>query len=585
VSRSPDATAGSRPPADSGFSLVEVIVALGVLMTVVVALLPHLIIGMKSTGTARLVTQAKGVAQGELEKMRNLPYYISPEAGDFRDVLDFYYRNRTAPGVTPSCTTSGNYAVPQTSWTGYVSGTGARCDYEPSGPFYRKVSTVAAAVAGASFTVVVDTQFLSGATPPQPVTPPTSYDTQSINGSRPAASQIGVTVTVLYSDRATVRPATTFTQISDRPAATTRVRAEANVTALEVGSVTTGNGAVSFSAGLLNLAGSLTYASTVNASLTGASAGLATGEQASGASRTVTAPPASMTEAVNTGPGFLSGTTCDIACWGSTKLDMSPVSAASGLPQAGSQAAPMQALVTDTMNDGVAFGNSSSDLYRTGLKLRPPLVRLHSAAVPVASGVSAGCVVGGAGASSYVTASGYLRTTAVDDSVAPSTVESCAVARASAISIFPTEFAPQGIVVVELTSAQARCTVQTLAHTAAVSYDYQAVVKYWDGSQYRSLATISPGMSTDPLEDLDLSTISVGDGKMLGDYIASWSSLMSTEIPRTAADGLAQVTLPGIITIASHPVRPDPNSPDGLDATSVVSVAVGALGCLAEDRR
>jgi hypothetical protein len=138
---------------------------------------------------------------------------------------------------------------------------------------------------------------------------------------------------------------------------------------------------------------------------------------------------------------------------------------------------------------------------------------------------------------------------------------------------------------VELTSAQARCTVQTLAHTAAVSYDYQAVVKYWDGSQYRSLATISPGMSTDPLEDLDLSTISVGDGKMLGDYIASWSSLMSAEIPRTAADGLAQVTLPGIITIASHPVRPDPNSPDGLDATSVVSVAVGALGCLAEDRR
>jgi type II secretory pathway pseudopilin PulG len=566
--------------------MIEVIVSLGILMVVVTALLPQLIVGIKSTGTARLVTQAKGVAQGELEKMRNLPYHISPEAGDFRDVLDFYYRNVAAPTMTPSCKTSGGYAVPETSWSGYVSATGTRCDYEPSGAFYRRVSEVPTAVAGAKFTVVVATQFLSGGTPPQPVTPTSGYDTQTISGSRPAASQIGVTVTVLYSDRTTVRPVSTYTQISDRPTTTTRVRAEANITAVEVGSVTTGNGPVSLSAGLLKLAGSLTYASTVNANLAATSAGLATGEQASGASRTVAAPPTSSTEVVNAVAGSLATTGCDIACWGATKLDVAPLSAAAGLPQAGSPTAPMQSLLTDTtVNNGISFGNSSADLYRAGLKLTPPLLRMHSAGTATASGISAGCVPGGSGTSSYITAGGYLRTTAVNDSLAPSTVESCAVARTSSISLFPTDFAPNGIVVVELTHANARCMVQTAAHTPTVSYDYQAVVKYWDGAAYQTLTTIAPGMSGDPLEALDLSTTSVGDGKTLGTYIASWSALTSTEITQTASAGTAQLTLPGIITIASQPVRPDTNSADGLDATSVVSVAVGALGCLAEDRR
>ena len=567
--------------------MVEVIVALGVLTVVMVALLPQLVVGIRSTGTARLLTQAKGVAQGELERMLNLPYYISPAAGDYRDVLDFYYRDLSAPGVAPVCTTAGGYAVPKATWAGYVPATGTRCAYEPvTGAFYRTVSEVAATAGMGSFTVVVDTRFLSGATPPQPVTPPAGYNTQTTGKASPASSQIGVTVTVLYGDRNTLRPVSTYTQIADQPTTTTRVKGEVGVTTLDVGSVTTGSGPVSLSSGLLNLAGSLTYASTVSASLSGTSAGLATGEQASGAATIVSAPPTTAATARTAGPGSLLTTGCDLdlACWGSTWLDVSALSAENGLPNAGGPAAPLQSLLTDATHGGISFGNSAAAAYLTDLGLIPPLLRLDPAATATTSGVSPLCVAGGAGASSYIAASGYLRTTAVDDPTAPGTVEACAVARTSSISMFPTTFAPRGVVLIELRRASSRCLVQRAAPTSSATYDYEAVVQYWDGSGYSAAFTVTPATTTDPLDAVNLATTSVGGSRMLGDYISSWSMLTHSEVNTTQAAGMAMVQLPGVVTIVSQPVRQDATSPGG-DPTSVVSVAVGALSCTAEDMR
>jgi len=196
VSRSADNTRR-----DAGFTLVEIIVALGILMVVATALLPQLVVGIRSTGIARTVSQAKGVAQGQLDRMRNLPFHVSPAAGDYRDVLDFYYRNLTA-GTTANCPSSGPDVVPQTSWSGYVASGVSRCRYEPaSGVFYRKVEVVPASAGNSGFVLVVDTQFLSGATPPAPVTPPPGYDTQTTGKDTPSSSQIGITVTVVYSSR------------------------------------------------------------------------------------------------------------------------------------------------------------------------------------------------------------------------------------------------------------------------------------------------------------------------------------------------------------------------------------------------
>lgn len=566
--------------------MVEVIVALGILMVVVVTLLPQLIVGIRATGTARLVTQSKGIAQAELERMRNLPYHISYEAGNFRDVLDFYYKDLQA-GATPTCQdASGAFTSPQTSWTGYVGPTGARCSYEPqSGAFYRTVRQVPAANGIAAFTLVVGTQFLSGTTPPQPVTPTTGYNTQTTSGGRPASHQIGVTVTALYADRTTLKPASTFTQISNQLPATTRVRAEASATALQVGSVTLSNGPVSLSSGLVNLTGSLTYASTVTGNLAGISAGLATGETSTDTSRTVSAPPTTTATVHTPGVGSLGTTGCVIACWGATRLDLPVFSAASGLPNAGSVASPAQALLTDTQNAGLSFGNSASADYRPGLNLSPPLLKLDTTATTAVSGIATGCALGTTGTSSYVTGSGYLRTTAVDAATEPSVVDACTVARTSSISLLPTVDAPRGVVLVELRRSVARCQVAGTSHAASTSFDYEAIVKYWDGSTYQTAATVTPATTTDPLDAVDLATISVGGSKFLGDYISSWSALTGSEVTATAGGGQANVKIPGVVTISTQPVRNHATLAGQLDETSVISLTVGALNCSAMDAR
>jgi type II secretory pathway pseudopilin PulG len=569
-----------RSRREAGFTLVEVVVAIAIVMVVVTALLPQLVGGIRATGTARTVSQAKGVIQGQLDRMRNLPYHVSPDAGPYRDVLDYYFNNRSTAAPSPTCTVSGKYVALPEDRTGFVDVGGARCAYEPpTGAFYRSVSVLPPAPGNGGFTVVVSTQFLSGDTPPVAVTPVTHYNSQLTGKASPASSQIGVWITVLYSNRGTLRPVTSYTQLYDQPASATRTKAEVGAATLEIGSVTEANGAVSLMAGVLNLNGSLNNASTVNGNLSGASAGLATGEQASGASASVAAPPATATLIKTASSGSLVGSACPLACWGSTRLDLTSVSADSGLPTAGGPSSPMQALLTDLGNGGFSFGNSDnlSD-YRDGLNLQLPLARIDSSAVAGASGTTSSCTPG-TGTPAFVGASGYLRSTPSG----PAAVEACVIGRASSISLFPTTFAPRGVVLVELRKATARCLVSGTAHTATAAADYEAVVKYYDGSTYQTAATVSPSNSTDPLDGVDLGT-PVGVGHTLGDYIASWSSLTATEINRTQITGLAEVQLPGVVTIVSQPVRKSSTVTTG-DPTSAVSLTLGALKCSALDQR
>lgn len=576
---------------EGGFTLIEVLVSLGIITVVMTALLPQLIVGIKATGTSSLVTQAKGVAQGQLERMRNLPYHVAPAAGDYRDVLDYYFRNLTPPTTAPTCAPGGPYAVPQASWTGYVTGT-ARCDYEPSsGAMYRYVVPTTQ-----GFTVVVDTQFLSNANPPQPVTPYSGYNTQTTGKDSPAATQIGVTVTVLYSDKQTLRPVTTYTQIADQPTATIRLKLTADATAVDIGSVTATNGAVSLTGGLLNLAGSLTYASNAAANLAAASGGLATGEQASGASASLAAPPAQTATTQLGSAGSLSGG-CVLACWGATQLDLPAMSADAGLPNVGTATAPMQSLLTSNTNAGLSFGNGAATDYRPSLGLSSPLVRLDPQAGASSTGVTSSCHPGNTGAPAYVGSSGFLRSTSTTASPDPSAAEACAVSRASTISLFPTSFAPRGVVQIELQEASAHCVVSGVAHSPTVSYDYRAVVRYHDGGggddAYVQAAVITPAATTDPLAGVDLTSVAVGGGHKLGDYIASWSSLLANSLTPTSANGAAAVRLPGVVKLTSQPVRgtDQTTAADGtvtaavVDPASAVSFSAGVVGCSAQDAR
>ncbi len=586
--RRPGSRLGRRPDIgpDDGFTLVEIIVALGIIMTVMAAVLPQLLVGIRSGETSRLVTQTKGVAQGQLERMRNLPYHVAPEAGDYRDVLDYYYRNLTTPG-TVTCTDADGLATPTTAWTGYVPADGTRCSYEPqSGEMYRYV--VPHPPTG--FQVVVDTRFLSAPRADGSsavLAPPPGYDTQSAGSDSPVSSQIGVTVTVLYDRQGTTRPVTTYTQIADQPVATSRIDLAASATAVDIGSITPTNGAESLQAGLLNLTGSLSFASSASASLTAASAGLATGEQASGASTTVAAP--SAVGIVPAPAGGILGT-CDLACWGTSQADLGVVDAASALPNVGSPANPMQARLTDLTNNGLSFESGSTSEYRPWLDLSGPPVRLDPQATATASGVTAGCAPSGAGPAAFVRSSGFLRSTPTTDPTP--TVEACAVSSASTVSLFPTTFAPRGVLQVELVRATARCLVSGSDHVAQLpSVDYRVVVRRYvppatpdvEGS-YQDVLVITPGLASDELAATDLTTIDVGGGHTLADYVASWSALTGDAVDPTAAGGRSAVSVSGVFKLTSQPVRVLDGVAGG-DPASAVSLTLGQVGCSALDAR
>jgi len=571
VSRSADPATN-----DDGFSLVEIIVAIGVLMTVMVALLPQLIVGLRSTGAARLVTQAKGVAQGELERMRALPYYVAKSANGV-DVLDTYYPRRTETSPAPVCVTGGLLNEPHAGWSGYVSPTATRCSYEPAGAFYRGVRPVVTAPNLGRLVMVTATQFLSSAVPPQPITPNVGYDSQVADKDAPPSKLIGVTITVLRPNHGKLQPITTYTQIHERGAFTQRVRVEANAKVVEIGSVTTDAGALAFTAGQLALSGTTSNAVITTANLAATTAGLASGVQTSGATGSVFAPPTAATAASLRPAGQLPVGGCAYACWGDTYVGPLSATVDDGLPRAGTTTVPLQTMLTDvTANSGFTVGNTAAGGYLPALDLTGALVRLDPTAPPVPSGIT-GCGTGTGGVVSYVTASGYLLTTSGGDLTTPYRAESCAVARSTAISVLPTSFAPLGILRIELTRASARCRVDGSTHVPSTTYDYRAVVQYWNGIAYVTAATIVPGTTTDPLAAVPLTT-PVGVGHVLGDYIASWSSLTTDKVTGTGA----KVTLPGVVTIATQPVRGTDGAPD---PSSGVSVTVGAVSCTAEDAR
>jgi prepilin-type N-terminal cleavage/methylation domain-containing protein len=569
---------------DRGFSLVEILVAIGVLTTVMVALLPQLIVGIKSTGTARLVSQAKGVAQGQLEQMRTMPFYLSKSINGV-DLLDMYYPKRTETSPAPVCAANANLNQPQTSWSGYVAPTAARCSYEPAaGAFYRVVRPATGSASAGRFVVVTATQFLGSNLPRTVVTPDQGYDTATTDDL--PSTLIGVTITVLRSDRGTWKPITTYTQIRVRDTSGSQVRAEANVKAVEVSSVTSDAGPLSFVAGQLGLLGTTSAAVTTSANLAATTAGLSSGVQASGAATSVLAPPtATATSSTRPAGALQAGAfplgSCGYACWGTTYVGPVSVSVDNSLPRAGTPTAPLQAMVTDaTSNGGFKVSNSALLDYSPTLSLTGSLVQLDATASPAPSGIS-DCQVSNSGNSlSYVTASGYLLTNPANDATAPYRTEACAVARTTAISILPTLFAPGGILRVELTRASARCRLDGTGHVPSTTQDYEAIVQYWNGTSYVEAAKVVPGATTDPLAAVPLTT-PVGIGHTLGDYISSWSSLTKDKVTSSSKSGAVSVGLPGVVTIATEPVRgvltPDP--------TSGVSIAIGAVSCSVQDLR
>jgi type II secretory pathway pseudopilin PulG len=585
---------------------VEVLVSLGLIMTVLVAVLPQLIVGIRGVAIANQVTEAKGVLQGRIERMRSLPFHVAPSAERRIDVLDTYFPGIVAPTAAALvCTSGGGYALPVDGWTGYVpasAGSGKRCSqYEPATgvAFYRKVETFPRA-AGGDYTLVTNTFFLASvaamtvpasAYAPNSIEPATDYDSQTEGQDAPPSTQIGVNVSLFYSDRGTLRRFTTYTQISEVVRSPERILAKANATAIEVASATPDDRSLSMRAGVVNLAGSLSSASKVSANLSAVSARQSSEDAVGVQVGPVSGPPTtSKTQTTNGAASLVPPEGCAFPCWGPTQHGAFTVSADSGKPTAlGAGGLPVEARGTNSL---LSFGNTSSSLvdpYRARLQLDQsrPLVDLDTSSTVTAS--TCGSSQGG-----NFTGRGFVQTTAAQ-------VDSCAEAATASLALFPTSFAPKGVVRVRLTYASARCTVNPTAGTRSARYRYSAEIEYSDptapaaadgGIGYTRVDIVgdSSGAGAPTTDALPaLLSRSVGGDRVLGDYIASWSSPTAGTVPLPAAvPTSAEVTLPGVLKLVSQPLR-KPRASDPIDAegdpSSVVSLTLGSVGCYAQDTR
>lgn len=569
---------------------MEVMVALGIIMVLLAAIAPALVLGIRSNALATSNTQARGLAQAELERMRNLPFHIARNAGEFIDVLDHYFPDLTAAPAQTCTDASGDWRTPSTAWRGYVTGTG-RCGWEPqAGPFYRQVRETE------DFVVVVATQFLSSTTPPTPVTPPAGYvnvGTVPPGADSPAATQVLARVTVFTRNGRAREPVTSSTQIGRTDLAATRVASSVRVTALEVGTTTTSGLPLSLSIGQVDLAGHVTTSSEARASLAAALTGLGTGQQAGGASLSAAAPADATVPAGSRSGGVLdTAGGCFLACWGGTSHSAATLSTANGLPNVGSPTSPVSVTLDDLSNAGFALGQGSATGYRPELALKQRLVRVDTGP-GVKTGVTDACTASDGGSVVRAGAGGWLRTTA-PGGVPDTHVGACGVARTAPISVLPTTFAGDGVLRIFLESSRASCTVAGGAHTPTAAYGFRAVVERWTTSGYQALAVVEPGSTG--LNGLDPATYPLGDDRTLADYVASWSTVATGDITVEQADGVASVSVPGIVRIVSQPLRPqDPSpptptetsspSPAETDPLSTLTLTLGTLACHAEDHR
>ena len=222
----------------SGFTLIEVIVALSIFLITMVGVIPLLVGSVRGASLSRSYTVGKNVALEAMERARGFPYYVdfptqkgyTANVAPFRkvDLLDLYYPSYVASGTyTTTCTASGstNPACPRSLPAGF--------SLEYKARFVKAVKSTVGGVQQETYsTVNAPTTYRWD--PPDPYTPldaaptqilelvitakwnyngaPRSFDLQSIIGEREfgkvtvrgvAKVDYGVKVTTTYTDSAT----------------------------------------------------------------------------------------------------------------------------------------------------------------------------------------------------------------------------------------------------------------------------------------------------------------------------------------------------------------------------------------------
>lgn len=554
---------------DEGFTLVEVIVGMMIFAFIITSTTGLIAASLRGLLQGRLDTLGKDLSQEGMEKVRNLPFFVSATvANGSPDLFDRYYPSTSM--ATTSATASG-FVANGSTLRDTVNG-------DPTtGPFYRTVlSPISTDPKYSRFSQRITVQLLDDSGNVM-TSPSFNAASTSTDGKQPS-SIVAVTVTTLWKTaQGKAARYSLYTRVADSDIRQPIVTLQARLAALRVSGVLSGSRELQVEAGSVNLDGSLSSSTVASGTAQGAFAAIANADRVDGAKDSVSAPPTTTRASTSATSQSLNDNGNAVGQLSNTRVDGLGASVDNGQPSSGSSASPVTAHLF-----GGGFGNyaltadTAADTS-TRLRLAPgtPVLRL------LASSCGGSC--------DAVKGTGYL--TSVGGG-SHSAMAGLGVTTTGTFELLPTTFAPDGVVQFTFPSASLTCaSAATASPAASVSATYSSQLRYWTPAGYSGwinlgISSTSSATATDPLAAIPLGTTQVGVDSTgqplyLGDYLQAWGSLTKAALTSATKVGTggttSSVTLPGFLSVATVPLRSDPDS--------TFAVQMAASSCTAGDVR
>jgi len=571
-----------------GFTLIEVMVALGLLVVVMTAALPAFLGMLRSTVSSKLQTQAKNLTQERLEQIRDLRYHIDAQNGPFLDLLDIYVTN------APTAPTASTVTAAGSTLTGIFVTSGAVANGEPTFPFYR---TTTGPLAGATgFSQVVDAQFLGvdGAAIPA-ARYQGSYDSQVTGRDQAPSLLLGVTVITSWVDRGTTKTYRAYTRVTDGRPQLPVIQSQARAVAVDLTSTAADGTTLELQGGVVNLDGSQSSGSSVSGSATGALATRSGQPAVSGLATAFNLPTQSLTTTGASTPQGGSG--CSWFGFGSTGVSDPGGDVSSGLPKAPADVDVAVPLRSTAAYIGYNGGGSCGQLsYDNTVGSGSP--------IPATSGHSVGLEMGAppfarvSDSSTFsgpsVAGSGYVNSNTLT-ALPQKTVSGATASMGREVVLFPNnpESGGRGVFSAKLTYSSVDCVSATPTVAGTAVGRYSLIVGWWGrgpsdvAARWHSASwTYDSTASAAPVPALgndvwDPSHTSFANSTTLSELITSPATSLVPSVLTTGATNGVRGFSGGILSVTTGSTLVNEAAP----GYSAITLQLGLLTCVADDQR
>lgn len=571
-----------RATDDEGFSLIEIIIAMGLLSVVLLASLPMLLSMLASTVTTKMNTQAKNLSQERLEQLRDLRFHVARQNGPFLDLLDLYYTHASTTASTTSVPASGGTLTGRYLSSGSSKGIAA--------PVYESAT---GQLAGATdFRQFVIAQFLGAdGSVLAPATFQNKYNSQdpaNTGADAPPSLNLRLTVVTEWSQAGKAKEYRATTVITDGRPEVPVIQTQAKGIAVNISSTAADATTLRLQAGLATLDGAQSSGSSVSGYVTGALA-TRTGEPAVAGQLGQFSLPDQAAE-VTGSAGAQGGSSCSWYGFGPNKVTNTTASISAGLPKAPADVddAGGPRVLTGSIDQGTTSGCgmlSYDNLAGGGIALSTgPAVHMGAAPyVKVPNGSSSGSGVSG---SAYVTASAITATPQQSRAGAQ-------IAMGQPVVLFPANpnSGGNGLVSARISAAKVDCVSGPNGLSGTVVGSYSAVVGWWGKAPidttfrwhtatytYNSANATPLTVTGDPW---DPTVTDVGGGTMLSALVqATLPSATDGVVTTGAVTGLRGFSN-GILSLTTRSTRTNEVKP----GDSAITVQLGQLSCVADDQR